>query len=307
MAKLATRLGLAALLLALLLGNYAMTAREDAVGPPAEFKRRYGEWAVVVGASVGLGKATVVEAARRGLHVVALARSKDALEKLRAEVQKEFPKIKVETEVVDIADVERTGMAIRNIVADKSKTVGLLAYVAAVSSPGEFALHDPAIYDKLVDANVKSLVRTLREVVPGMKERKRGGVMVLSSMAGVLGQAMVSVYAGTKSFQRAFVEALAYELKPHNVDVICPIVGPTRTDAYMQTMSKDFRDSISFVEQDPEDVVVESFRMLGRGVPAFPTGPVGKLVGLLMRFLPYPIAMEMQNGQASKAFTGQPP
>ena len=271
--------------------------RHDALAP-SEFKHRYGPWAVVAGASRGLGREWVLQSARRGLNVLALARNADELAKTKDVVRKAHPGVQVEVVVVDLANSTRVLELARSV--SREREVGLLIYNAAGGAPGEFARHDRANHRHVLDVNILSMVDMVHAVVQPMIARGRGGVVIVSSFAGESGQAMVSTYSASKAFQTNFAEALWWELRPHGVDVLAPLLGPTSTDALRIFDEKARRELL--VEQTPEEVVSETMWALGRGLPTLTTGLFNKVAWAAVRYLPVPFALEVQNAAVASAY-----
>jgi len=103
------------------------------------------------------------------------------------------------------------------------------------------------------------------------------GVVLVSSMAGEGGNAWASTYSGSKALQTKFAEALWWELRPHGVDVLAPILSFTTTLDFDDKVRRDM-----LIEQTPQEVVSETMSALGRGLPTFTSGLVNKMLYALM-------------------------
>ena len=279
-----------------------------------DYSGRYGRWAVVVGASEGLGEEAVVDAARRGLDVVAVARRRDRLAKVAARVAREFPGREVRTVVADVSDVKATQALVRQVLTETNNDVGLLFYVASLSTPGRFLDQDVDTLHAIVRVNVDSFLVAVHGFAQEMVKRKRGAILFLSSMAGEMGAARVATYAGTKAFQTHFAEALSYELKQSDVDVLCMVVGPTRTETYERVMSASFRDAHKVLEQSPAAVIREAYDRLGLvhtygrafalwTPPVVATGWLNKFLRVVMDTLPYAVTQPLVNGESDTMYT----
>jgi short-subunit dehydrogenase len=96
-----------------------------------------------------------------------------------------------------------------------------------------------------------------------MRSRRRGGIVLLGSLAGYLGSVRQTVYGGVKAFTRVFAEGLWLELRDHGVDVLELVLGVTRTPA-MERVGLNF-DAPGIVVAEPADVAREGLEWLGRG------------------------------------------
>ena len=180
------------------------------------FAERYGKYAVVAGASAGLGEAFARELAARGLHLVLLARRGDLLETLAAELRQACS-IDVRTAAVDLGAPDLLAK-LRAAVAGLE--IGLVVYNAAHSLIGPFL--SQSLDDKLriVDVNCKGPLVFADEFGRAMAARGRGGLLIMASMAAAQGSPLVATYAASKAFDLVLAEGLWEELGKHGVDVL---------------------------------------------------------------------------------------
>ena len=226
---------------------------------PAHFRARFGAWALVAGASDGIGECFARELAERGIHLVLLARREALLEALASELRARFG---IETRVV-VADLTGGDLDERVARATRDLEVGLLVYNAgAVHGARKF--HDQPVEHALglVDLNCRGPILLTHRLGQAMRARGRGGLILLTSMAGLSGSAYTAVYGATKSFDLILAEALWHELAPEGVDVLAVIAGATRTPS-MLTSNPGFADYPGIME--PRDVARGALRNLGRG------------------------------------------
>lgn len=197
---------------------------------PAGFAQRYGPWAVVVGASDGIGAAFATALARRGLDLVLVARRRPLLEELAADLRTRHG---VRTEVV-VADVAtRDGLETVRALPDRTgEAVGLLVVNAALAPVAPFLELSPEQLDAMLDLNCRAAAQLARGYGPSMVDRGRGGIVLLSSMAGNQGAALVAHYAATKAYLRVLAEGLWAELRPAGVDVLACCPGLVRTPTF---------------------------------------------------------------------------
>jgi 17beta-estradiol 17-dehydrogenase / very-long-chain 3-oxoacyl-CoA reductase len=173
--------------------------------PGRDLAVRYGTWAVVTGATDGIGRAVALELARRGLHLVLVGRSPDKLARVGKEVAAAAPSCKVRGVVFDLAstgDDARRGVA-RVAAAVEGRDVGVLVNNAGATYPCAAYFHevgDP-VWEAVVRVNVEAATRITRAVVPLMAARGRGAVVNVGSGCSVVVPAfpLYAVYAATKA------------------------------------------------------------------------------------------------------------
>ena len=243
-------------------------------------------WAVVVGATEGLGAAFAGALARRGLNLVLVARRVTVLEAL-AEGLRTRHGVSV---VVCTADAAAADAADRIVAAAAGLDVGLVIMNAAAAPVGAFT--DTAVGDvvRAIDVNCRTPIAVLSAVLPTMVARKRGGVVLMSSMAGMQGSPRLATYSATKAFLIAFGEALWAEMKPHNVDVVVCIAGAIRTPGYLQSQGKAAEAPGTL---DADVVAERALRALGVGPRVIPGG-LNQFAALVMgRLLPRGMAIRL--------------
>src|SRR5579862_531525 len=205
------------------------------------FTQRYGPWALVAGASMGIGAAFSHEAAARGLNVVMMARGKDLLERVAADVRERHG-IKTLAVVADLAD---PGVGEVVAAATDGLDIGLFVHNAAIAPQGRFMDVDLDVQLASVAVNCASPVILCKLLAPKMAARGRGGIGLVSSLGGLQGSINFALYNAGKAFQWVLAETLWAELKPLGVDVNCILVGATSSPnylAYMETLDRALCD-----------------------------------------------------------------
>ncbi len=178
------------------------------------------------GASDGIGAAFATLLARHGLDVVLVARRQRLLDALAGRLQSAHG-VQARTVVADIGTtagleaVSRTG-----------EDVGLVVCNAALGPIAPFLDLTPGQLDAMIDLNCRAAAQLAHTVAGPMVERGRGGIVMLSSMAGHQGVALVAHYAATKAYLRVLAEGLWVELRPHGVDVLACCPGLVRTPTF---------------------------------------------------------------------------
>lgn len=205
------------------------------------FHEQYGPWALVAGASMGIGAAFSHEAAARGLNVVMLARGEQLLNDVAAEVRARHG-VEVRTLATDLADPN-----IGNVVAAGTDDVdiGLFVYNATVAPSGRF-LEVPLDVQLLsVAVNCATPVILCHLLAPKMAKRGRGGIGLVSSTGGTQGSINFGTYNAGKAFEWILAETLWAELSDVGVHVSNIFVGPTASpnyNAFQETLDPSLCD-----------------------------------------------------------------
>jgi short-subunit dehydrogenase len=189
-----------------------------------------GKWAVVTGASAGIGKALAAELAVCGANLVLVARRKDRLAELAAELTASHG-IKAEICAVDLA--ESSGPAeVFKFTQGKGIEVELLVNNAGFGAYGEFQTVPLDRQLEMVQVNVAAVVQLTHLYLQGMVARRSGYVLVVASTAAFQGVPYISSYGATKGFDLLFAEALAEEMGPHGVRVCALCPGSTTSEFF---------------------------------------------------------------------------
>jgi len=235
----------------------------------------YGEWALVAGASEGLGAAFAVGLARRGYKLLLLARRPAPLEALAQTLQLEH-KVEAVAAAVDLAAPDLLEK-VTPLLAGRA--LGVLVHNAAYSPLGALIEQPREQSLRALDVNCRSSLELLHLVLPAMVSRGRGAVVLMSSLTAFQGSPYTSVYGATKAFELTLAEGLWAELKPKGVDVLACCAGATRTPGYLRAMPGKAPG-----ELEPEAVAEAALNALGKG-PLLIPGRFNRFASLLMRRL----------------------
>lgn len=215
-------LGLATLLRFLSVFLYGIYAR--LIRPGKNLKKRYGEWALVTGATDGIGKAMAFEFARKGLNVILISRSEEKLKEVREELLSKYHTVDVKILAVDYNKFDESARKrVEDLIAPLD--LGILVNNVGISYPFTKFFHelDDERVKQLITLNVDSTTWMTRIVLPGMIERKRGAIVNIGSAAGVSNSPLLAQYGAAKSYIAMFSRALHYELSQYNIDVQCQV------------------------------------------------------------------------------------
>jgi short-subunit dehydrogenase len=263
----------------------------------AGFVDRYGPWAVVAGASEGIGASFSRKLAARGLNLVLVARRPAPLEDLAAELR-ERHRVEVKVQPLDLGSPD--------VVAEMSSAtggldIGLLIYNAAYSPIGRFLEIDVEEHLKAVDTNVRGPLRLSHYFGRRLVERGKGGIILVSSMSGFQGTAMIGNYAATKAYDTVFAEGLWYELRRHGVDVLACVAGATLTPSYESTIDRAPTSGLARPMQ-PDEVTEQALVDLGQR-PIGISGRRNRLASVVIgRLLPRRAAVEIISKETERLF-----
>ena len=193
---------------------------------------RYGPWALVAGASEGIGAAFAGALAEAGFNLVLIARRPGPLESLAAELRAQRG-IEIETMAFDLADPE---LEQRFEAIARDKPIGLVVYNAALSIVKQYL--DTSLLDKqrMLDVNVRGPTIATHVFGRAFAARGGGGIVLVSSLTAFWGAPWLATYGATKAFNLSLGEALAHELAERGIDVVVSCAGATRTPGFDQLM-----------------------------------------------------------------------
>jgi len=177
---------------------------------------KYGEWAVVTGASDGIGKCYALELAKSKMKVVLIARSTDKLEA----VAKEIAEAGGETKIIS-ADLTQADALTKIEEGIAGLDVGILVNNAGLSYeyPDWLANVPADRLESLLTLNIIALTKMCHMVLPGMAERKRGSIVNISSVSGTAPMGLLTAYSASKAYVDFFSEGLNQEYAPQGIDV----------------------------------------------------------------------------------------
>ncbi|OLB66558.1 MAG: hypothetical protein AUI10_02390 [Actinobacteria bacterium 13_2_20CM_2_72_6] len=234
-------------------------------------RERYGPWAVVAGASEGIGAAFATALAARNLDLVLVARRPEPLAELAARLP-----VRTVTVCADLADGVAPVLA-----ATADLEVGLVVCNAAHSPIGPFLDSDPADTRRALDLNCAAPLALAHGYLPAMAARGRGGFVLMSSLAGQQGSPGLAVYAATKAFDAILAEGLWGELRAHGVDVLTAVAGAVATPGLGRSTSRSAPGTVT-----PDEVAAAALAALGHRPRTVP-GRLMKVSSAMMgRLLP---------------------
>ena len=245
-----------------------------------DFSQRYGPWAVIAGASEGIGAAFARALSGRGVNLVLVARRPEPLTALAAELA--TPTTTVTADLATRAGLDAV------VKATTSLEVGLVVANAAYAPSGRFLDTEPADLRRVLDLNCGALVDLAHHFLPPMVARRRGGLIVMSSASGMQGGPLLSTYAASKAFGAVLAEGLWWEMRSSGVDVTACIAGAVSTPGLARASRRSAPGTVT-----PDAVAAAALAGLGRGPRVVPGAFMRVSTALMARVLPRTATVRM--------------
>jgi short-subunit dehydrogenase len=242
-----------------------------------------GKWALVTGASAGIGKSLVEELAESGANVVLTARRGDRLQAL-AQTLSATHKIRAEFCVADLADPAGPEKILA-FTHDKNIQIDLLINNAGFGNHGEFAASDRSRQVEMVQVNCAAVVNLTHLFLPPMIQRKSGDILIVASTAAFQAVPYISTYAATKAFDLSFAEGLAEEVKPYGIQVCALCPGSTESE-FHQIASRLHSASSHRRRESSEKVARTGLNALAAGKSFVISGAGNYLGAQVQRLVP---------------------
>jgi len=258
-----------------------------------QFYEKYGPYALVAGGSDGLGAAFAEALARRGLNLILLAREKERLTAAAKRISEKYS-VDVVSYAADLADYEKT----KAILSPLKLSIGLLVYNAAFTPIGLFENTCEEHLSLAASVNVRTPLLLAKQLSTAMIQNKKGGIILMSSLAGGQGSPKLAAYAATKAFNAILAEGLWKELKPHGIDVIGCCADTILTQGYQNAeKSKPAPGAMS-----ANDAAERTLNALGKGPVIIPGGvnKIGRFV--ITRLLTRKAAIGIMSRQNAALF-----
>lgn len=236
---------------------------------------RYGPWAVVTGASDGIGRETALRLAEAGVNVVLVARREPVLERVAREIGTQTG---VQTRVLR-HDLANPASVAELDEETRDLDVGLLVAAAGFGTSGHLLDGDLDAELAMVDVNCRAVVGLTHRFGRRFAERGRGGLVLLSSIVAFQGVPNAANYAATKAFVQSLAEGIRPELAARGVDVVASAPGPVHS-GFAARAGMQMGAALT-----PKDVAQETLDALGRWTTVRP-GFLSKLLGWSLRTAP---------------------
>jgi uncharacterized protein len=205
-----------------------------------------GKWAIVTGASAGIGQALSRELAAGGANLILTARRQDRLEQFATELRSKF-NVRCEIFAADLTQPDAPEK-IFAFTKQRNLTVQLLINNAGFGQFGEMPQVETQRLLDMVQVNCGAVVHLTRLYLPEMIARRSGDIMILSSVAAFQAVPYLSTYAATKAFDLLFAEGLAAEMRPHGIRVCALCPGSTESEFHKEAQ----QDHLGFTKHNQE-------------------------------------------------------
>ena len=243
------------------------------------FSQRYGNWAIVAGASEGIGAEYAEELAARGLNLILIARREDLLQSLANRLAQKY-KVRAKPLVLDLSDLDAAEQIVyRTMDFD----IGLLVYNAALSAVGPLLEHTMDEHMREIHTNIHTPYKLVYLLGQHLIKRGRGGIVLMSSLSAFQGSAYISTYAATKAFNIVLAESLWEEWRSRGVDVLVCISGTVKTPNYVASQPTK-TNGLGDMTMIPKQVVSEALEALGKQPYVIP-GRMNRIASFVMRYL----------------------
>lgn len=256
----------------------------------ADFPGRFGQWGLVAGAAEGLGAAFCEELARKGMNIIMVDVKSDEMESLARRLENAYL-IKTYRLVIDLGAANAPE---RCMEAVNEFDCRLMVYNAAYSRVKPFLAAEPEELDLYINVNTRTPLKLVFFFVQKIKAKNQsGGILLMSSLAGLWGTKLVASYSGTKAFNLLLAEALYHELKPYGIGISACCAGAIATPGYIGT-NPDY----GFIRPNimrPDRVASIALKKLGKKALIIPGFSNRMTYFLLTRILPRSISAALVN------------
>jgi uncharacterized protein len=239
-------------------------------------KSRYGAWAIITGASSGIGLELARQLAAAGFNLVLNGRNAGKLQAAKQQLTT-MAAIEIITVAADMAEPQGVESVVN---ATQGLDAGLLVVSAGYGTSGNFINNSLHTEINMLRVNCEALLSLTHYYSQLFAQQKRGGIILLSSMVAFQGTPFASNYAATKAYVQTLAEGLAVELKQQGVDILAAAPGPVQT-AFGQRAGMKMSMSMT-----PSQIGVPILKALGRKTTVLP-GRLTKLLVYSMRTLPH--------------------
>jgi short-subunit dehydrogenase len=262
-----------------------------------KFFNRYGPWALIAGGSEGIGFSFAEQLAARGINLILIARRTEPLNIAAEKIRANF-NVQVRCEAVDLTSAT---VAQQIAALTQEYDIGLLIYNAGAANRVELFLDAPLQQaEALVALNCRGPLLLCHQIGTALRKRGRGGIILLSSLAGFAGGAYNAAYSATKAFDTILAESLWAEFKSYDVDVLGLVAGATNTPASANSGAQFG----VYVPMSADAVAAEGLAQLGK-VPVWVAGESNRATAQLLRAEARETAIDYMSAGAAALF-GKP-
>lgn len=264
-----------------------------------KFIHKYGQWAIVAGAAEGLGEAFSESLSKLGMNLIMVDYQHEKMEILARQLESAYG-IKTKCVYADLKDKKSVSEIMDCMPGLDCR---LLIYVAAFSRVKPFlSLHEDEL-DSFLQVNCSTQLHLIQKFSKSLTDDKKGGgIVLMSSLSGLMGVPLVATYAASKAFTWNLAESLQHELKKYDIDIMSCIAGVTSTPTFLSTDPKFGKIPVSVLS--PEKVVDNTLANLGKKTLYIPGFSNRLNYFILTRLLPRRFAAKIANIGMGKMYPG---
>ena len=245
-------------------------------------------WALVTGASSGIGRVYALELAKKGMNIIVVARRADKLEELKKEIENSYSR---EVLIIQSDLSKRDGPKKVFETACEGRNIQVLINNAGIGFYGPLADHTIEQYQQTIDLNISALTYLTYQFISHMKAHgKPSYITNVASIAAYQGIPFFGVYCGSKKYVRDLTEALSYEYRNTNIHLCCVCPGGTYTE-FTSHSGQDLKKAGHASMMSAEKVVAIGMKAMFRRRMTIVTGFINFLACHVGRILPGPVAL----------------
>ncbi|MBI9073323.1 MAG: SDR family NAD(P)-dependent oxidoreductase [Melioribacteraceae bacterium] len=252
-------------------------------------KSRYGNWALITGASSGIGKEFAHRFAEMNINLILIARREELLKSIKTDLEERF-KVEIIIIPLNLTDHDFLKIITKRI---EGKKVNILINNAGIGALGDFFKNDITQYEEIIKLNCIAPIVLIKHFADEMIKEGKGALIFVGSVVGILPSPRMSIYSASKAFLNTFGESLWNELSDSGIDVIT--IMPGSTDTEFQRLSKGKTLNI----RRAKDVVNTTLKSLGKK-PAAIDGLLNKLFFTGSRFFPRKLILKLSKNISDK-------
>lgn len=256
------------------------------------FKNKYGNWALITGATSGIGAELTSQIAAKGINIVLVARKEKELTAVAASLTDRYG---IEAKYIS-ADLSTTEGV--ELVKQVREDIGLLVLAAGIEVNGTFGKTSIEMEMKLIQINVIATLQLTHHFSKVMVERKKGGILMIASLSGHMPNPYFSNYAGSKAYVLNLGASLYGELKPKGIDVA--VLSPGLTTTPMVADNGVDWDKTPMKAMDPSEVAEIGLNGLGKRFLSVP-GSRNKVMAAMAKHSPMEMQAKMNEKMMRKA------
>jgi short-subunit dehydrogenase len=243
-------------------------------------------YALITGASKGIGKAIAFDLAAKGYHLLLVARSEQLLSDVKAEIGRSFPTVQVAYRSADLS-TSTSAQEIFDWTQQQGISISILVNNAGFGLSGRFDSHPLDQHLNMLQVNCTTLIQLTHLFLPQLKQQKEAHILNIASSAAYQAVPYLSLYAASKSLVLSFSRGLRFELRKTGINVTCVCPGATDTDFVNRAqIGEKARKTAEKVNMTPEEVGRAAVNAMFARKAEVITGVINKVGGFLTWLLP---------------------